>query len=378
MGDIQKDLVPASTGSLFFDVARFEHAQRVANALASSTMVPDHFHKNIGNVLIALNLAERYGADPWMVMQNIYIVHGKPGIEAKLVIARINSTGRFEPLRWRHEHEKTYQWRCICYAKEKRTGHVLEADCDWDTVVAEGWDKEKKGYPSKWVTMPKLMFQYRSAAFWSRLYCPEATLGMMTREEVIDMAEQRDRSYSVREKTLGKLEDLKTRISGDGEDDPDEPDEDGPSAVYPTSWDDYVDAFIMLRSSWERWVHEHADELAAAPEWVQEKARNKWSRMSATTEKPWPLAGQEELRLDDKKNTADDTPEAPEPETEDPGELLPYDPTEYSSMYSWINKQDPDLLSDALQDLQLANLPGAGGHAMRNLCEHMLEMVNGQ
>lgn len=180
-------LVPLSqTSSLFFDVAKFEHAQRVAKALATSTMVPEHFRGNLGNVLIALNLSERYGADPFMVMQNIYIVHGKPGIEAKLTIARINSMGKFSALRWKHENEGTDKWRCVCYATEKATGEVLEADLTWEVVKKEGWI-DKQG--SKWKTMPKLMMQYRTATFFGRLYCPEAALGMMTRDEVEDSIE---------------------------------------------------------------------------------------------------------------------------------------------------------------------------------------------
>jgi hypothetical protein len=185
----QNALVPVGMStSLFFDVARFEHAQRVAKMLATSTMIPEHFRNNIGNLLIAMNLAERFQADIFMVMQNIYIVHGKPGIEAKLTIARINSMGRFTALRWKHENEGTDRWRCVCYAKEKATGDVLEADLTWDVVKKEGW-LDKAG--SKWKTMPKLMMQYRTATFFGRLYCPEATLGMMTADELEDAWEMR-------------------------------------------------------------------------------------------------------------------------------------------------------------------------------------------
>ena len=196
----QDALVPVGMStSLFFDVARFEHAQRVAKMLATSTMIPEHFRNNIGNCLIAMNLAERFQADIFMVMQNIYIVHNKPGIEAKLTIARINSMGRFTALRWKHENEGTDKWRCVCYATEKSTGDVLEADLTWDVVKKEGW-LDKAG--SKWKTMPKLMMQYRTATFFGRLYCPEATLGMMTADELEDaweMKRQPSGAYAVAE-----------------------------------------------------------------------------------------------------------------------------------------------------------------------------------
>jgi hypothetical protein len=54
---------------------------------------------------------------------------------------------------------------------------------------AEGWST-KNG--SKWLTMPELMLRYRAAAFFARLYAPDITLGMMTAEEVVDIASERD------------------------------------------------------------------------------------------------------------------------------------------------------------------------------------------
>ena len=86
-------LVTASS-SLLFDAERFDHAQRVAKMLSTSTLVPEHFRNNIGNCVIALNYADRIGADPFMVLQNMYVVHGRPGVEGKLVIALVNQSGR--------------------------------------------------------------------------------------------------------------------------------------------------------------------------------------------------------------------------------------------------------------------------------------------
>lgn len=50
-------------------------------------------------------------------------------------------------------------------------------------VKAEGW-LSKTG--SKWKTMPQLMFRYRAAAFFARIYAPDITLGMQTAEEIYD------------------------------------------------------------------------------------------------------------------------------------------------------------------------------------------------
>ena len=54
----QRMLAPAVSTSMFFDIEKFEHAQRVDKVFASSTMVPEHFRNNIGNIWCHL---QRFG-----------------------------------------------------------------------------------------------------------------------------------------------------------------------------------------------------------------------------------------------------------------------------------------------------------------------------
>ena len=66
----------------FFDMQAFELIQRVAKAFAGSDLVPVAYQGNLANCMIALDMAQRIGANPLMVMQNLYIVHGTPGCRA--------------------------------------------------------------------------------------------------------------------------------------------------------------------------------------------------------------------------------------------------------------------------------------------------------
>jgi hypothetical protein len=75
---------------------------------------------------------------------------------------------------------------------------------------AEGWST-KNG--SKWITMPELMLRYRAAAFFARLYAPDITLGMMTAEEVHDVAE-RDVTPKATESKLFKESPAKSATAG--------------------------------------------------------------------------------------------------------------------------------------------------------------------
>ena len=56
----------------------FIMAMQMAKALASSTIVPATFQKNDANCLIAIEQAQRLRVSPLMVMQNLYVIQGRP------------------------------------------------------------------------------------------------------------------------------------------------------------------------------------------------------------------------------------------------------------------------------------------------------------
>jgi len=187
--------------AMFFNPVLFEHAQRVALMLSKSELVPKHFQNNVANVMIALNLAGRMRIDVFGLMQSLYIVHGRPGVEGKLAISLINGSGRFSPLQYKivESGKKTEKeiprWdSCQAYATNLRTGEVIYGPVvTWLMAVAEGWTKPKGTPPnvqtSKWQTLPDLMFSYRSAMFFCRVHCPELLIGMRTIDELDDVVE---------------------------------------------------------------------------------------------------------------------------------------------------------------------------------------------
>lgn len=172
---------PPSEGS--FSVGGFEHAQRVAKMLSSSSLIPETYRGNVQNTMIALEMANRIGASPLMVMQNLYIVQGKPSWSSSFIIASLNACKRFSPLRFEMSGEAD-EYGCTAWAYDLATKDKLEGPkVTMAMAKAEGW-VSKSG--SKWKTMPELMFRYRSAAFFGRLYAPDILMGMHTAEEVMD------------------------------------------------------------------------------------------------------------------------------------------------------------------------------------------------
>jgi hypothetical protein len=166
----------------------FDNAQRIAKALASSTIVPKDYIGNIPNVLVAMELANRIGASVFAVMQNMDVIHGRPGLRATFVIATVNASGRFSPIRFRFEGEEgADDWGCRAVAVDRESGEeCIGALITIKLAKAEGW-YTRNG--TKWKTMPEQMLMYRAAAWWSRVFCPERTLGMHTTDELDDFSD---------------------------------------------------------------------------------------------------------------------------------------------------------------------------------------------
>lgn len=201
----------------FFDLEQFKTMQRVCTMFANSELVPDMYRatkdnpieKATANCMIAVELSQRIGASPLMVMQNLVIIYGKPSWSSKFLIATVNSCGRFEPLQYRFtdlgtitnveytEFQKgqgavtkkvpgpIQNFQCVAYTKKRGGAEVLESiPVTIEMAIKEGW-YTKNG--SKWKTMEKLMLTYRAASFWTSAYAPELSMGIKTTEEVIDI-----------------------------------------------------------------------------------------------------------------------------------------------------------------------------------------------
>lgn len=208
----QFDLTPVGQ-----ELRRLEANQRMGQMFAASTLVPDTYKANVANCAIACDLAIRMGANPLMVMQNLYIVHDNPSWSSKFLISTINTCGRFKPLKYRfftegkigrHTYyesvydpvtkrknnvQKTFDGSkidnlcCVAYTTERDSDELLESSVvSCSLAVQEGWWTKNQ---SKWPTMTQQMLMYRAAAFWARAYAPEISMGFLTVEESQDITD---------------------------------------------------------------------------------------------------------------------------------------------------------------------------------------------
>lgn len=200
---------------IFEDTESFEKAQRfLAPLMLPKSAVPVAFrgNENMGNALMALEVARRLKMPYLMVVQNLHPIHGRLSWASSYIIAAINSTGKFKGgLRFRRKDlgkkkVKYGYWQGGKYDQDrKRVEGMMEIDdfsitaygidkdtgeevcgvaCTIELAVKEGWYLKND---SKWQTMPELMSHYRAATFFGRLYCPEVLVGLHTADEAEDI-----------------------------------------------------------------------------------------------------------------------------------------------------------------------------------------------
>lgn len=171
-----------------FGSSKFGTMLELANRLSGSKLVPQQFRGAPEDIYLALDMAERMNMNPLLVMQNLYVVQGRPAWSSQFIIACVNASRRYTPLRFKIERDKSGNiLSCQCVANDRATGEQLTGTkITAEMVRSEGWES-KAG--SKWKTMPEQMYRYRAAAFFARVNCPEVTMGIYTADEVKEFAD---------------------------------------------------------------------------------------------------------------------------------------------------------------------------------------------
>lgn len=181
----------------------FNQMVRVSSALSRSTLVPQNYQGKPEDCLIAFDMANRMGINPLFVMQNLYVVKGKPAWSGQACMALINASHRFVNVKHNYFGTEGKDDRgCFVSADRADTGEHLEGvKVTMQMAKNEGWTSNPK-----WRNMPELMLAYRSAAFFARVYCPDMLMGCQTDDEVNDVQRGSDNVNLSKklDKALGK------------------------------------------------------------------------------------------------------------------------------------------------------------------------------
>lgn len=181
------------TVSPFTDRESFQKAFDIGKQVASSQLVPQNYQGKPTDCVIAIDMANRMGVSPMFVMQNLYVVKGKPSWSGQACMSLIRGSGEFEKVRPVYIGEKgTDSWGCYIQARDKETGEIVKGpEVTIAMAKAEKWYSKPDKYgneTSKWQTMPELMLSYRAATFFARVYIPNALMGVSVEGEAEDIS----------------------------------------------------------------------------------------------------------------------------------------------------------------------------------------------
>ena len=196
----------ASLG-VFSNMENMRFYMVAAQKLAGSDLVPKSYKNKPENVLIAMDMANRMGISPMMVMQNLEPIHGQPSWSSKFLLGMMQAHPRFEggiKFEVKNLGQKTVEYiEWVGFKNDrkavKKSVSIVDAKCralskvggetvygSWVSIemaVKEGWYMR---IGSKWQTMPEQMLKYRAGSFFAKIYAADLTLGLSTSEDVMD------------------------------------------------------------------------------------------------------------------------------------------------------------------------------------------------
>lgn len=170
----------------------FQKLFDIGEKLASSQLVPQSYQGKPMDCAIAVDIANRMGVSPIMVMQNLHVIKGKPTWSGQACMSMIKASKEFRSVRPVYTGERgTNTWGCYIKAIDNETGQLVKGpEVTIGIAKKEGWYSKPDRYgneTSKWQTMPEQMLAYRAAAFFARVYIPNSLMGVYVEGEPEDI-----------------------------------------------------------------------------------------------------------------------------------------------------------------------------------------------
>lgn len=178
--------------SVFSSLANFKELYDIGKMFASSSLVPAAYQGKPMDCTIAVDMANRMGVSPMMVMQNLYVVKGVPSWSGQACMSLIKASRDYKDVHHVYFGERhTDSWGCRVVAIKRKTGEEIAGpEVTIQMAKDNGWYSKKDKYgneTSKWQSIPELMLAYRAAAFFARVHTPNSLMGCKVEGEAEDM-----------------------------------------------------------------------------------------------------------------------------------------------------------------------------------------------
>ena len=147
-----------TTNSVWENKDAFNQILRAADMLSKTSIIPQSYQGKPQDCFVAIEMANRMGVSPMVVMQNMYVVKGKPSWAGQACTMLINSCGKFKDVKHIYTGEKGKPNRG-CYVTATRISDGSQVDgveVTMQMAQSEGWTSN-----SKWRNMPELMLAYQ-------------------------------------------------------------------------------------------------------------------------------------------------------------------------------------------------------------------------
>lgn len=161
-------------------ISAFSDAMRIGNVFAKSQLVPQQYYGKPGDCAIAVDMASRMGVSPLMVMQQLYVVKGKPSWSGQACLSFIRQ--RYKDVKVVYTGDRGTDTRGCYISAMDGDSKIDGVEVTIQMAKSEGWLSNKK-----WQSMPDLMLAYRAGAFFARVHCPDVLMGCLVEGEEEDI-----------------------------------------------------------------------------------------------------------------------------------------------------------------------------------------------
>ena len=119
----------------------FNALMKVAEAFSKTSIIPAAYQNKPDDCMIAIDMANRMQVSPMFVMQNLYVVKGKPSWSGQACMSLIKANPEYQNVRPVYTGEKgTNSWGCYIQAVRRDTGEVVKGpEVTIGIAKAEGW-----------------------------------------------------------------------------------------------------------------------------------------------------------------------------------------------------------------------------------------------
>jgi hypothetical protein len=170
--------------TMWSDSKLYNQSLQMAKVLSQSDIVPQQYKGKAGNCLIAIDIGNRIGLSPVVVMQNSQCVNNNFTWKGSACKAMIDACGRYQKTRYVEVGDEGKDNFGVYLEAIDNDGNIVKGvTVTIGMAKAEGW----YGRNEKWKNLTSLMLRYRAAAFFMRTECASIAMGFLTKEEVEDI-----------------------------------------------------------------------------------------------------------------------------------------------------------------------------------------------